>query len=64
MTVRVSSLAEGLRNTDVVPTLLVTAPEIVEFWRENLRSQFNTRFGIQAVAEKSTSLVHSFFYAD
>ena len=40
-------------NIDVGLVLLVTAPEIVEFWRENLRVQFNVRLGIQDVMEKS-----------
>ncbi|KAF9654349.1 hypothetical protein BDM02DRAFT_3182155 [Thelephora ganbajun] len=30
----------------------ITAPEIVEFWRENLRIRFDTRLGIQGVTEK------------
>jgi len=38
---------------DISLGLLVTAPEIVEFWRENLRAQFNARLGIQDVTEKS-----------
>lgn len=33
-------------------TLLVTAPEIVEFWRETLRTQFNARSGVLDVIEK------------
>ena len=43
---RIQELDDGL-------TLLVTAPEIVEFWRENLRTQFNARLGILDVTEKS-----------
>ena len=49
------------RSLDVIPALQVTAPEIVDLWRENLRTQFNARLGIQTVAEKSLSLVHCAF---
>ena len=37
---------------DNSPTPPVTAPEIVEFWRENLKTQFNARMGIREVTEK------------
>ena len=38
---------------DIGLGLLVMAPEIVEFWRETLRAQFNARLGIQDVTMKS-----------
>lgn len=46
-------MVEGLRNLDVGLVPLVTAPEIAEFWRENLRARFNARLGVQDVTEKS-----------
>ena len=46
-------MAEAPRKLDNSSALPVTAPEIVEFWRENLRAQFNARLGIQDETERS-----------
>jgi hypothetical protein len=61
MTVRLSPTGGGLWSLDIISELPVTAPEIVEFWSENLRVQFNARLGIQDVIEKSRGLAHIIF---
>lgn len=57
-------MAEGSIKLDNNPTPQVMAPEIVDFWRENLKTQFNARMGIREATEKSRFPVVLYPYAN